>query len=227
MARATLILAKSPREAQSYAKLVGLRPFTYRFVTRAAAIRGIRNAEVHILPSFILRIDRHGILATLRNAKLDVYYVDPADLVDDSPEPQQAPEDLAAEVLPNGSQTGWESEGGAPLPDPSDDGTVTFQIVAPSDRDTGHTEAELAAMSGANDPDLAAPIQEAKDSEPTAEEKAEEPERKRRYRCKVCDQLVWNDADPEHDADAHATEAALQAEPPVRAASDVLNFFGS
>lgn len=83
MARATLILAKDIRQANQYAKLAGLERFKYRAVTKAGSIRGVRNAEVHILPGFLARPDRHQILAALKAAKtLDVYYVDPADLVE-------------------------------------------------------------------------------------------------------------------------------------------------
>ncbi len=85
MARATLILAKNISEANAYAKLAGLQRFTYRAVRSAGAIRGVRNAEVHILPSFLRRVDRHAILATLAWAKtLEVYYVDPADLEEET-----------------------------------------------------------------------------------------------------------------------------------------------
>lgn len=80
--RQTLILAKSTTEANRYAKLFGMDRFTYRAVTRAGAIRGLRSAEVHILPSFLQRVDRHSIVAELRMARrLDVIYVDPVDLV--------------------------------------------------------------------------------------------------------------------------------------------------
>ena len=97
MARQTLILAKSITEANSYAKLAGLQRFTYRSVRSAGAIRGVRDAEVHILPSFTVRLDRHAILAALTWAKsLEVFYVDPADLA-------PAEEDSDSNVLEAGT----------------------------------------------------------------------------------------------------------------------------
>lgn len=79
----TLILAKSILEANRYAKAAGLDRFTYRAVRSAGSIRGVRHAEVHILPSFLDRLDRHSILGALRWAKtLEVFYVDPADFED-------------------------------------------------------------------------------------------------------------------------------------------------
>jgi len=75
MARQTLILAKNITEANHYAKVIGLERFSYRAVRNAGAIRGVRNAEVHLLSSFAKRLDRHAILASLRWARLDVFYV--------------------------------------------------------------------------------------------------------------------------------------------------------
>lgn len=87
MARQILILAKSISDANSYAKLVGLPRFSYRSVRGAGAIRGVRNAEVHVLPGFLRRPDRHAIVAALRGARtLEIFYVDPADFGDEPPE---------------------------------------------------------------------------------------------------------------------------------------------
>src|SRR5690606_21749310 len=92
--RQTLILAKSTTEANRYARLFGLQPFTYRAVSRAGSIRNLRSAEVHVLPSFLRRVDRHAIVMALRQAKVDIFYVDPVDLVLErllaGEEPQQA-----------------------------------------------------------------------------------------------------------------------------------------
>jgi len=203
VARQILILAKSPIEASRYAKLVDLPRFTYRYVARAGTIRGVRSAEVHVLPSFLNRLDRHGILAALRLAKLDVYYVDPVDFVEeaevqvadpmpeirvvavsDDVEPPQHHVDMVAAVLPNGSTTDWESEGGA----------TEQQIMAEND---------------------GTPVGEVEEKIHDAQQKEQdvkEPARKRRYRCPVCNQLVWNDEDVDHDADAHETAAALEKE---------------
>jgi hypothetical protein len=87
----TLVLAKSIPEANAYARLIDLPRSRYRAVRSAGAIKGIRNAEVHILPSFSTRPDRHSILGALRWARsLEVYYVDPADLggVSSRPDPE-------------------------------------------------------------------------------------------------------------------------------------------
>ena len=71
-----LILAKSTTEANHYAKTIGLERFTYRAVRNAGAIRGVRNAEVHLLSSFTKRVDRFAILDALRWARsLEVFYV--------------------------------------------------------------------------------------------------------------------------------------------------------
>jgi hypothetical protein len=77
----TLILARNPREAGSYAASMGIPRQHFRAVQKAAAIRGIRNAEVHLLPGFLERRDRHGIMQALRGARhLEIFYVDPADV---------------------------------------------------------------------------------------------------------------------------------------------------
>jgi hypothetical protein len=81
-----LILARNMREAGSYAKTMGIPQGQFRAVQKAGAIRGVRNAEVHILPSFLVRRDRHAILGALKNARhLTTYYVDPADLEPSEP----------------------------------------------------------------------------------------------------------------------------------------------
>lgn len=76
----TLILAKNITEANEYARAVGLERFSYRAVRSAGSIKGVRNAEVHLLPSFLARPDRHAILSVLSFARtLEVIYADPAD----------------------------------------------------------------------------------------------------------------------------------------------------
>lgn len=73
----TIILSKSNRESGNYAKAVGIDRFTYRHGRNAAQIRATRRAEVHILPSFLTRMDRHAILASLAWAKgITVVYAD-------------------------------------------------------------------------------------------------------------------------------------------------------
>lgn len=99
MARITLILAKSITEANDYARLAGLERFSYRAVRSAGAIKGVRNAEVHVLPTFTERLDRHAILAALQWARtLEVFYVDPEDLKTPLTEEELEAARLAAEA---------------------------------------------------------------------------------------------------------------------------------
>lgn len=48
-------------------------------------------------------------------------------------------------------------------------------------------------------------------------------ERKRRYRCRICANLVWNDADPDHDGSVHDARVADMPTPPASPES----FFGN
>lgn len=82
MARTVLILAKSIREAGTYARLAGLKRGTYRPVAKGAQIRAVRAAEIHILPSFTKAPSRHAILAALRYSRHEIFYVDPADFAE-------------------------------------------------------------------------------------------------------------------------------------------------
>lgn len=99
--RAKLVLAKNFREGNDFARDMGWSSREYRIVRKAGAIRGIRSAEVFVLPGFLTRLDRHAILHALQWARtLDVFYVDPADLRDDGPagaEPD-APADPVTEI---------------------------------------------------------------------------------------------------------------------------------
>lgn len=76
MARAKLVLADTVRAAHAFAREMDFERFSYRAVQRAAAIRGVRNAEVYILESFLARPDRHAILHELRFARVEVFYFD-------------------------------------------------------------------------------------------------------------------------------------------------------
>lgn len=78
--RYVLVLARSPQEGSRYAKRMGIPASGYRAVVRAASIRGIRRADVHILPSFLNRPDRFSIFSEFRYARdIEFFYVDPAD----------------------------------------------------------------------------------------------------------------------------------------------------
>lgn len=82
----TLILAKNTRQANRFAKSIGLQRFSYRAVQKAGSIRAVRHAEVYLLKPFLERYDRHQILAALKNARtLTVYYVDLADFEESDP----------------------------------------------------------------------------------------------------------------------------------------------
>lgn len=77
MARVTLILSNTMPEGYAYAKVVGFKAGGFRVVRKAGSIRGVRNADVHLLSSFHKRLDRHAIMSALRLARtLDVYTVD-------------------------------------------------------------------------------------------------------------------------------------------------------
>lgn len=64
-----VILAGNHQEAVAYARSQGWRSGAYRIATRAATIRGLRVAEVHELPSFATRLDRHAVMGELRYAR--------------------------------------------------------------------------------------------------------------------------------------------------------------
>lgn len=199
-----LILAKSTTEANSYAKKAGLPRFTYRAVRNASAIRGIRKAEVHILPSFTTRIDRHNILAALQWAKtLEVFYVDPADL----PEPPD----------PRGELTERQLE-------------VAFRYNAL--RDLAEYEEDMAALKALEDKlatkvrvtavsdDVEPPashlqlVDRVKPEEPSgneagetesSEDPAPAPKQRRRSRCKECSELHFPEEPCAAKADLNAT----------------------
>lgn len=90
MARKILILGRSIRHANAYARVAGLER-GYRPVVSAGQVRNTRNAELHILPSFLTRPDRHSILAALRHSRLEVFYVDPEDFKDPADATSPAP----------------------------------------------------------------------------------------------------------------------------------------
>lgn len=87
----TLILARNISEANQYAKAAGLQRFTYRAVRNAGSIRGVRHAEVHMLSSFLRRLDRHAIMGALRWARtLEIYFVEFVDgkIIDGTEDPR-------------------------------------------------------------------------------------------------------------------------------------------
>lgn len=64
-----VILAGSPTEAQRYTRATNLPRGRFRYAAQASTIRGLRVAEIHELPGFAKRPDRHAINAVLRFVK--------------------------------------------------------------------------------------------------------------------------------------------------------------
>jgi hypothetical protein len=80
--RYVIVLAGSTSEGHTYARRAGVARFTYRVPSNAASIRKLQAADVHVLPSFAGRRDRHSILAELRYGRditmIDVEMPEPA-----------------------------------------------------------------------------------------------------------------------------------------------------
>lgn len=64
-----IILAAGVTEGNAYARAKGFKAGTFRVAARAATIRGLRVATVHILPSYADRRDKAAIEAVLRYSK--------------------------------------------------------------------------------------------------------------------------------------------------------------
>lgn len=64
-----VILAGTVQEGRTYARRKGLVLSRCRVVANASSVRGLRSAEIHELPSFSKRLDRHSINAQLRYVK--------------------------------------------------------------------------------------------------------------------------------------------------------------
>jgi hypothetical protein len=65
-----IVLAATPQEASEYIRRAGIPRGRSRAAASASAIRGLRQATVHALPSFKSRRDKFAILAELRWAKV-------------------------------------------------------------------------------------------------------------------------------------------------------------
>lgn len=65
----TVILAKSPAEANAYIKAEGLNRRNARYATRAGTVRGLRVSRIIELPGYARRHDRHSINAALRGVE--------------------------------------------------------------------------------------------------------------------------------------------------------------
>lgn len=68
----TVILAGTTKEAVLHAKRHRLPRSRWRYVVAASNIRGLRRADIHVLPGFHKRLDRFGILGELKHTKGEV-----------------------------------------------------------------------------------------------------------------------------------------------------------
>lgn len=66
-----LVLAQTSHEGAKYVRRANLPRGRWRVVAKASSIRGIRRAEVHCLPGFHKRPDKHAILGELRYAQCE------------------------------------------------------------------------------------------------------------------------------------------------------------
>lgn len=67
--RHVLVFAETISEANTYAKRAGLPRGAYRAVGHAGSIRGIQVADIHELPGFENRRDKHAIRAAVRHGR--------------------------------------------------------------------------------------------------------------------------------------------------------------
>lgn len=92
--RYVLVLSGSIGEGNTYAKRVGLERFSYRAIGARKQVQNIQVADVHILPSFHKRPDKHAILGELRWGR-DIVYKD----VEMPPAPPREGDDRYGEQL--------------------------------------------------------------------------------------------------------------------------------
>lgn len=97
--RYVIVLAANPQESHRYARRAGIPARNYRAPASAASVRGIQSADVHRLPSFATRRDRHAIMAELRYAR-DITYIDV-----EMPQPAPKPNEqlVVLDIAPDGS----------------------------------------------------------------------------------------------------------------------------
>jgi hypothetical protein len=194
--RYILILAKNAKQAVTYAKRAGLPNFSYRCVASAGSVTGITSADVHILPEFHTRPDRHRIFAALRYSRdIDYYDVEMPDL-------------LEAPAVDQGDGMGEQ---------------LSIDDVLEEDQHMARLgllpEVEKELGPGAVDPldDVTAPEEEGVDfvlgADP-AELGIEDKPKPRRKRCKVCGRLTVGDYpdDDTHDAAAHKPGAGADVQ---------------
>lgn len=210
-----IVLAGSTREGRRYAKLAGLPKGRHRVVFSAKQIRHLRHAEIHELPSFKRRPDRHGINAALRYTKGERKLVEmPADVEQDSRGPlTQRQLEVAYRFNALRETPALDAVSELAKAEELDalDGLKQVSEVR------SNVEAILAKAE-----DSAAILQEFEDKDGEVEDQGDgmgpqltiegdeepvepkAPIRRRRTRCKLCDNLVAGDDDPAHDAVKHA-----------------------
>jgi hypothetical protein len=204
-----IVLAGNTREGRRYAKLAGLPKGGHRVVFSAKQIRRLRSAEIHELPSFRRRPDRHGINAALRYTRGERKLVE-------MPTEQMSPYGDNVQMSPYDDISPRQFE-------------AAYRYNALRDTPALDAVAELAKAA-----EEAAELDKIEDQgdglgpqlDIDGDEHPVEPKpRKRRSRCKVCAQLVFGDDDPDHDAGAHeAVDAKVLGKPaPTLAAA---SFFG-
>lgn len=187
----TLVLAKNITEANRYARAVGLPRFSYRAVRNAAAIRGVRHAEVHLLSTFLDRLDRHAIMAALRSARyLEVFYVDWRD------------GEIVGGTEPSGTQiviTAVADDVPAPeshtalvarvLAQPEDDSDDLLFDIERFENEGARLSALVPETENEEDRGQTGETEPSEDAAPAAEP----PKRRRRTRCPKCEQLHFKD----------------------------------
>jgi hypothetical protein len=72
-----VILANTTGEAMTYAQAKKLPRGGFRYAARASTVKGLRVAEIHILPGFARRPDRFAIKAALRYTRAKYVEVSP------------------------------------------------------------------------------------------------------------------------------------------------------
>lgn len=216
-----IVLAGNSREGHQYAKRAGLPKGRHRVVYSAKQVRRLRSAEIHILPSFKRRPDRHGILAALRYTRGERFDVTmpPKDDLRGELTDRQLETAYRYDRLRD-TQTFFGSISRAELVDLEaveshdvfGDIHIATEVLSPQfpPVDQGDGLGEQLTVDGSQEPVEQAPV------------------RKRRSRCKVCSELVMGDDDPAHDAAAHeAHEDKLLGKPEADPFDRTIpNFFG-
>lgn len=213
-----IVLAGSTREGRRYAKLAALPKGRHRVVFSAKQIRRLRHAEIHELPSFRRRPDRHGINAALRYTRGERLMVEmPTEQMEPSEERTPAGPTLRQlevayrynALRDDAEHAAWLESAEVKVEDPSwdapGDPLADLEQARAKVEDQGDGMGPQTTIDGADEPvEPKAPI-------------------RRRKRCPVCQELVFGDEDPAHDAAAHeAVDAAVLGKPVPSPAS----FFG-